>query len=606
MAALINCQAITRTQGERTLFNDLSFTLESGDRLGIIGPNGSGKSTLLKVIAGIDKPDAGERITKKRLRASLVSQETSFQPGDTVASVMARVVEEIADGGQDDETDLEVHGQITLSKLGFQDSQVPVDSLSGGWKRRLSLARALAGNPEVVLLDEPTNHLDLEGILWLENFIVRSPLAWVVVSHDRTFLQTVARQILELDPRYPGGVYTAKGSYTTFLEKREDYLSMRQEREKSLGNKVRREIEWLNHGPKARSSKARYRIDEANRMIDELALMKTESLQGRTNVDFSATGRKSKQLLTASEIAKKMGGRELFSGLDLILRPKMRLGLAGGNGSGKTTLLRLLSGELEADAGRINRIEGLEVVTFDQNREHLDPELSLRRSLAEDGDSVIYQGRAIHVIAWAKRFLFRIEQLDMKLGSLSGGEQAKVLIARLMLKPADILLLDEPTNDLDIPTLEVLEENLLQFQGALVLVTHDRYLLDRVCSLLIGLDGKGGAGFYADYHQWMADFQSRAKGNGEGKRNDRKKGRSKNRGPSLSYLEKKEYEGMEAAIMEAEAEQEAAKEALADPAIATDAEKLGACYQAFNEAQEKVEALYARWEQLETKLKGMD
>jgi len=276
----------------------------------------------------------------------------------------------------------------------------------------------------------------------------------------------------------------------------------------------------------------------------------------------------------------------------------------GDNGSGKTTLLRMLAGRLETKEGMIERVEGLKTVYFDQQREQLDPGVSLRRALAEKGDSVIYQGRPIHVIAWAKRFLFRVEQLEMPLGRLSGGEQAKVLIARLMLTPADLLLLDEPTNDLDIPTLEVLEESLVQFQGALVMVTHDRYLLDRVSTLLLGLDGRGGARYFADYHQWMTEGRPRSGSARERKPNTPNHRRARQKAPSLSYLEKREYEAMEENILRAEAELEGAKKNLDDPAIATDAVKLQESYETFDAAQNRVESLYARWEELEDKLQG--
>src|SRR5439155_5315640 len=271
-----------------------------------------------------------------------------------------------------------------------------------------------------------------------------------------------------------------KGNYSEYLARKEEFLNAQAKQEQSLANQVRREREWLRRGPKARTTKSKARIDAAGRLMEELAEVSARRQGKAAQVDFTASGRRTKNLLEARGLAKQLGGRTLFRDLDLILRPGVRLGLAGANGSGKTTLLRVLNGEIPADMGEIERADALRVVYFDQHRAPLDPQVSLRRALAPEGDSVIYRDQPVHVAGWAKRFLFRAEQLETPVGQLSGGEQARVLIARLMIEPADVLFLDEPTNDLDIPTLEALEECLLDFPGALVLVTHDRYLLDRV------------------------------------------------------------------------------------------------------------------------------
>jgi ATP-binding cassette subfamily F protein uup len=315
-------------------------------------------------------------------------------------------------------------------------------------------------------------------------------------------------------------------------------------------------------------------------------------------IEMTGSGRRTKRLLVASGVDKALGGTQLLEGLDLILQPGQRLGVVGANGSGKSTLLKLLAGELDPDSGVIRRAEHLKVVHFDQARTQLDQSLDLRSALAPDGDTVLYRGREVHVVSWARRFQFRDDQLDQPVSKLSGGEQARVHIARLMLRPADLLLLDEPTNDLDIPTLEVLEESLLDFPGALVLVTHDRYLLDRVSTVLLGLDGAGAATPFADVEQWLA--HRRPEGTAPRReRSDRRPERPRRTG--LTYLEKREYEAMEETILEAEAELETAAEHLADPQVASDADAAHRAFLAQEKARERVAELYRRWAELEDK-----
>jgi ATP-binding cassette subfamily F protein uup len=309
----------------------------------------------------------------------------------------------------------------------------------------------------------------------------------------------------------------------------------------------------------------------------------------------------------AEGLSKSFGERDVVRGLDLVLSPGLRLGLLGANGSGKTTLLRLLAGLEHPDAGTVTHAPNLRVVTFDQHRARLDPGVSLKRTLAPYGDSVVSEGRSIHVAGWAKRFLFRTDQLETPVGRLSGGEQARAVIARLMLEPADVLLLDEPTNDLDIPTLEVLEESLLEFPGALVLVTHDRYLLDRVSTRLLALDGHGGALAYADYEQWERGQEAAAEAPPLARATS-----TKTAGPAppaakpkrLPYLEQREWERMEARILEAERQLEGCRQAAEDPAVVSDHKALGARLEALAAAQAEVDGLFARWAELEAKVKA--
>src|SRR5438270_3260377 len=481
---IINAQRISKAFGAKPLFQDVSFTVSEGDRIGLIGANGSGKSTLLRILTGTEEPDSGNLAIRKRLRLSYVEQDSRFKTAETVRSVIERALQ----GSASRETEGDTHFTETLGRAGFEDLEVEAASLSGGWQKRLAIVEALVQAPDVLLLDEPTNHLDLAGIEWLEALLEQAAFACVVVSHDRYFLENVAASMAELSGVYPKGLLRVHGSYTDFLEKKEEFLHAQSRRQEALENLVHSEIEWLRRGAKARTRKSKARIDKAGKLMDELADLNVRTRSATAQIDFSATDRKTKRLIELENVTYEMGGRTLFERLNFILSAGMRVGLVGPNGSGKTTLLRMLRGEVTPRRGGVRRAEWLCIVYFDQSRP-LDLNLTLRRALAPEGDSVLLQDRVIHVASWAAKFLFTSEQLSQPVERLSGGERARVLIAQLMLQPADVLLLDEPTNDLDIPTLEILEESLLEFRGSLVLVTHDRYLLDRVSTVVLGLDG---------------------------------------------------------------------------------------------------------------------
>src|SRR6266478_4234180 len=499
MAVLLSCSGIRKAFGARVLLEDFSLSISEGERTGLIGPNGSGKTSLLEILAGNEPPDAGDRALRKQTRLAYVPQDSIFEPGDTVISVLRAALHDV----HLDDREKAVRIEMMLDRAGFQNPDAPAATLSGGWRKRLAIAAALVTSPDVLLLDEPTNHLDLDGILWLERAIT-SANACLVVTHDRYFLENVATRMVEINPAYPQSAFQVNGNYSEFLEKREQFFEAQSKQQDSLATKVKREVEWLRRGPKARTGKSKARIDAAGRLIEQLSVVSARNRTSTAKIDFTASDRQTKVLIETEGIGKTFGGRTLFRDLNLTLSPGVRIGLVGENGSGKTTLLKIFEGGLEPDEGSVRRAEFLKIVSFAQDRtEHLDLDISLRRTLCPDGDSVIYRGRPIHVAGWARRFLFRSDQLEMPVSRLSGGERARAMIARLMLTTADVLLLDEPTNDLDIPTLEVLEDSLLEFAGAIVLVSHDRYLLDRVSTIVIGLDG-GEGGIFADYSQWEA------------------------------------------------------------------------------------------------------
>ncbi len=590
---LLSCEAVSKAYGTRSLFDELSFGLFDGDRVGLVGPNGSGKSTLLKILAGIETPDGGTRSVRGGIRIGYVPQDPIFPSGAIVEGVIGVALAAVDEGDRP--------GRVAraLGRAGFADGSADVAALSGGWQKRLAIARELASGPDVLLMDEPTNHLDVEGILWLEDVLTESARAVLVVSHDRYFLEHVATRMLELNRVYPSGLFEADGPYSALLARRDDFLRGQAAYEESLANTVRREIEWLRRGAKARSTKAKGRVQEAGRLMQELEVARARAAGATAGIELSSSRRRAKKLLVARGLAKSLGGRLLIRDLDLAITPGTRVGLIGPNGSGKTTLLSILAGTLAPDAGDVERAEGLRVMRFEQHRTGLDPDQPLRRALAPEGDAVTWQGRSIHVASWAKRFLFRPEQLDLPVGRLSGGEQARILIARLMHEPADILILDEPTNDLDISTLEVLEDSLAEFDGGLVLVTHDRFMLERVSTAILALDGEGGAETFADYAQWEAARASRVPASRDV--SAPAPARERPRAKRLSYLEQREWEGMERAILAAETSVEACQRAAEDPSIASDPVALEASYAALEAARAEVDRLYARWAELEAK-----
>jgi ABC transport system ATP-binding/permease protein len=599
VALLLSTRDLAKTFGAAPLFRNIFLTVSDGDRIGLIGPNGSGKSTLLALLAGLMSPDDGEVSLRKGTRLAVVKQDSEFPPGHSVREVVRGALDRssLADSEKD------MREAETLGRAGFKDLEVEAATLSGGWRKRLALVEALATNPDVLLLDEPTNHLDLAGIDWLEKLLQGARFACVVVSHDRYFLENVATSMVELNRAYPDGMLRVQGNYSTFLEKKGEFLHAQAKHQDALENRVRIEMEWLRRGPKARATKAKARIDNAHQLISELADLNSRSRTSSADFDFSASDRKTKRLVELDNATFGFGDRLLFDKLSFTLTAGTRLGLVGPNGSGKTTLLRLIRDEIAPLSGEVRRADLLRIVYFDQNRP-LNPDLTLRQALSPYGDSVIYQGQTIHVAAWASRFLFTNDQLGQPVSRLSGGERARVLIANLMLESADLLLLDEPTNDLDIPTLEILEESLLEFRGALILVTHDRYMLDRVSTLVLGLDGDGSAERFSDYSQWenwqIERKKIKAKANS---------GSSAKASPAaapakkkLSYMEQRDFDTIEHRVEEAERVLNSKRDQLEDPRVVSDPKRLQESLDELEAAQTAIDALYERWAELEAKV----
>jgi ATP-binding cassette subfamily F protein uup len=601
MPPILNAQGLSKRFGAVPLFQNISFPVSDGDRIGLIGPNGAGKSTLLAVLAGEQDSDSGDLATRKRARIAYVRQESAFAPGLTVRQVLesALTCSNVADA--------EHEGRLreTTGRVGFASLDAEAATLSGGWRKRLAIAEAIVTHPDVLLLDEPTNHLDLAGIAWLEALLNEAAFACVMVSHDRYFLENVATEIVELNRVYAEGLLRVKGTYSKFIEGKQAYLEAQSQLQASLKNRVKTEVEWLRRGPKARATKAKARIDSAHELIGQLRDVNQRVQTSTAGIDFAATDRQTKRLVEFGDVALSFGEppneRQIVEHLDFLITNGMRVGLVGPNGSGKTTLLRLLTGELAPTSGSIKKAAALHIVYFSQTRE-LDPSVTLRRALAPDSDSVVYQGRVVHVASYATKFLFTSEQLNQPVERLSGGERARVLIAKLMLEPADVLLLDEPTNDLDIATLEILEESLLEYTGALVLVTHDRYMLDRVSTIVLGLDGQGNAATFADYAQWEQwQIEQTASSAEKGPSRAQSSAATFTGKKKLSYLEAREYASIEDRVAAAEDRLNAARDLLDEPSVATNADALTAALHEMEQAQAVADELYARWAELTEK-----
>ncbi|MFT7144896.1 MAG: ATP-binding cassette subfamily F protein uup [Alphaproteobacteria bacterium] len=600
MSDLLICRDIEKSIGDRLLFTSITYSIKEREKIGLIGPNGAGKSTFLKILAGHLEADKGELVRAKNSRMVYIPQIEEINPELTV---LEAALEALADDPGDD-FEKETAVSIALGRIGFDDFSKKVSALSGGWLKRLSIARQVAREPDLLLLDEPTNHLDLEGIEWLESYLFSANFSYVVISHDRHFLEKCTNKTLEINPRYKNTYWGYEGSYNTFIEKKADYFSGEKQRASNLANKARIEDAWLKRGVRARGTKQNARKNSANDLFDEVKDLKNRTREEKKiSLDFEATDKKTKRLVVLHAVKKLYGDKNIIDGLDLTLAPGMRVGLLGANGIGKSTLMNIIAGTLEADAGKRNLAHGAKVIKFDQNRGLLDPNVKLREALTPAGSDIVeYRGENIHVASWAQKLRFRSDQLDSPVRALSGGEQARVLMGQLMLQQADILLLDEPTNDLDIPSIEVLEESLMTFPGAVVLVTHDREMISRVSTVLLGFEGDGVITPYVDYPQWQNRHKTKAKDNTQVYEKvtevDMPQTKTK-KVNKFSYKDQREWDGMEQAILEAET---ALEDLHKNPVDAKDLSVFKAYCHDMGEAQDKIDVLYLRWSELEEQL----
>lgn len=607
MSLLLSAHALKKSFSHREIFRELSFGVRRGERIGLIGPNGAGKSTLLKIIAKLEDVDGGELSYSKGLRIGYLHQDPTFGKDATILEAM---LENLAARGAD------VHDWELLSKVyeylslmglearGF-GTDTPVASLSGGWRKRVAFARELLNEPDILLLDEPTNHLDVEGILWLESVLAGADFATMVITHDRMFLQNVSSVIFELDRRNPGGLLRVDGDYATYCETKANLIAVQEKEESSLRNTLARESEWLRRGPKARTTKQSARIDRAYELMDKVDEVADRNQSREVKLEFQSAEKSPKKLIEAKNISKQYDGRLIFSNLSLFIGRGSRVGLVGANGCGKSTLIRALIGEEAVDSGDVQRADNLKAAYFAQTRESLDPNATVMQTVCPQGDHVKFRGNFVHVRSYLDRFLFSGPQVEMQVKKLSGGEQARLLVAKLMLEEANILVLDEPTNDLDLATLNILEEQLKAFAGAVLLVSHDRYFMEQVCEQFLAFSPDpedGNLVSFSSFSQWepwllaeKARLEAKALAPAAAKDPEPvASGKAK----KLSYKDQRELDLMEPTISALEAELATLSESSVDPAVQSDGTRLTAIFHKMSEVQKEIDRLYARWEEL--------
>jgi ATP-binding cassette subfamily F protein uup len=607
MSILFDCQRLSKTWASFPIFSDVTFSGFDGDRIGIIGPNGAGKSTLLKIIGGEVSADSGEITRRKGTSTSYVAQMPNFPPQLSIEELVQQSNPPTAHG--EAAAAAKLQAQNMLMQAGFDNLAAAISSLSGGWQKRLAIVMGFAFEADLVLLDEPTNHLDLAGILWLEKILAKTRSSWLMVSHDRALLNATAKKIIEVNKTFPGNTLITDGNYLEHVSHRTQVLEGLQGLQESLQNKLRREKEWLSRGPKARGTKAKYRIDQAEVLKERVNELAHKASSKTIDFSFSEATTKSKILMKLENVCVDFADKKILTNLSFTVQNKQTIGILGNNGSGKSTLLNVMAGHIKAQSGTLTQLQNLRVVYFLQDRSSLNPELTLKQTLCPDSDSVNYQGQLLHFATWLRRFGFTQDHFHTKIGRLSGGEQARVLVALLMLEPADLLLLDEPTNDLDIQTLDALELSIREFAGATIMVTHDRFMMERLCDTYLGFtDNNAGDKKclpFASIQQWQAynaaPPHSRSNSPTVPEFTANPLPSPPASGKKLSYLEQREYDEIELSIAQAEDSLEKLQEELTAIAENGDNQALRDKSLELQEAEDQIEKLYARWQLLESK-----
>ena len=641
---ILNVNNLHKSYGSRAIFDGVSFAIDDAEKVGFIGVNGSGKSTLFRIVAGIESADAGDIARRRNTTVRYLSQEPEFVAGQTILEAVAEgrpelgaafaayetVTHALADPDADhdrlvqQQADLSAtidrlngwdwthRAEAMLTRLGVTDWERSVDDLSGGEAKRVALARALLAQPDLLLLDEPTNHLDADTVLFLEEYLIEYAGAVMLITHDRYFLDRVVDRMIEVSLGELTG-YT--GGYTEYLEAQAERAEWQATVDAKRRKLVEQELEWARRSPPARTGKSRARIDRAKALEKESRAYSAKQT-GDLTLHAPDTARLGRTVLNLHGVTKGYDGRLLIDGFDTILRAGERIGIIGPNGAGKTTLVRIILGEEPPDAGEVEVGINTRIAYFDQLRTQLDPGLSVYEA-AGGTDWVEIDGRRVHLRSWLEDFLFPTERQQQKVSSLSGGERNRLMLAKLFMQPSNLLILDEPTNDLDLVTLQVLEAALVEYPGCVLMVTHDRFFLDKIATALFVFEGKGNVhrheGGFELYRrlreQREADAAEAAR---EAARQERARAApaarkakpTRSAGHGLSWNEQRELEGIEARILEAERERDELEVRLADPEVYRDPATLAEVTAAFAAAKAAVEALYGRWGDLEVRKSG--
>ena len=614
----ISIEHISKTYGEKTLFSDISFTITEKERVGLIGVNGTGKSSLLKLIAGIDVPDSGELITSKDYSISYLAQQPDLNSELTILEQIfagdapifrllkdyektllllneqpenQRIQEKLFELQKEMDTlngwDISTNAKTILTKLGIEDFNLKIGTLSGGQKKRVALSQVLIQSPDLLILDEPTNHLDYESIDWLEDYLRRYQGAILIVTHDRYFLDSVTNRIFELDG---GKVFTYKGNYAAFLEAK----AVREENETATilkqKNLFRRELEWIRRGAKARSTKQKARIQRFEKLDDELS-----SVKSNEKLDIALKGsRLGKQVFELNGASKRFGDKVLIDDFDLLVKPGDRIGIIGKNGTGKSTLLNILAGKIPLDDGERIIGQTVKVAYYTQESEDMDENKRMIEYLKETAQVIdTADGKTVSAAQMLERFLFPSHTHGTPIRKLSGGEKRRLYLLKILMLEPNVLLLDEPTNDLDTQTLTVLEDYLEEFPGVVITVSHDRYFLDKVVGQLIVLKGDGDIDtFYGNYSEFLEkDTVLPERKKTEIKEEASQKDKPKKK--RMSYNEQREFETIEDDIAKVESRLEEISTEMNN--TGSDFEKAQKLIEEESRLNEKLEHLIERW-----------
>lgn len=613
---LLTAKNLCVSFGEQVILDNASLSIHDGDCIGLVGRNGTGKSTFLKIIAGLHEPDSGDVVKKNGLVLGYLPQEFLLDFTKTVYENILDGAHDVIDLLREYETlaydserrhiveekimhldgwNLDNRIKIAMQSLNAPDGERYIGTLSGGEKRRVALCRAIISRPDLLILDEPTNHLDTESIEWTEEFLANYSGACLFVTHDRYFLDRIANRIVELSN---GTFYSHQGNYTDYLINKAEREAISEAEEQKRTSFLRSELEWVRRGPRARRTKSKSRLDNYYKVADQKGYSKELDVE----LIIPEPPKMGTKVINLKDVGSIIGDKKLFKHLNLIFEQKRRLGIVGKNGLGKTTLLKIILGELAPSSGKVEVGETIVFNYIDQTRLALNEDKTVFNEIGEGKDFVMFGTEKITIWRYLKRFLFTDERINSLVGRLSGGEKSRLLLAKILKNGGNFLMLDEPTNDLDLPTLRILEEALVRFDGCVIVVSHDRYFLNRVCNGILAFEGNENVYFSeGDYDYYLEKRKARLKEFEDNKTKVEKKDtRVKPAVKKLKWIEAKELEEMEGKIIEAEGEVERIEALFTLPDFY---EKYGNRIIELNkeleEAKKKVQQLYARWEELE-------